>query len=527
MKKLDGRNLIGYHYSALADDFLESFNPATDKKIEGRFHIASTAEIEKTMQLATEAFTLYKKTTGSDKAAFLNAIADEIMALGDALIDRTMAETGLPKDRLIGERARTVNQLRLFAKVVQEGSWVDPVIDLAQPERQPLAKPDIRRMLVPVGPVVVFTASNFPLAFSTAGGDTASALAAGCPVIVKAHESHPGTNALVAFAIMQAAQKTGMPDGVFSTLYGTGLNLGQQLVRHPLTKAVAFTGSFKAGKALFDAAAQRTEPIPVFAEMGSVNPVLLGEAALEKRGKEIAAQFAASVTLGCGQFCTNPGLLIGKEGPELDAFIAALSENIRKIVPSTMLNEGISKNYYSNKNRVLDIHKVRLEGESMVSDGVKNEGRPTVASVWGKAFLENPELSEEVFGPFALIIKCESAEVLSAVVHSLKGQLTATIIAEESEMAVYLNLIEALQNRVGRILFNGVPTGVEVCPAMQHGGPYPATTDARFTSVGTAAIKRFARPLAFQNWPEELLPDELKTQNPLGIWRTVDGVFTK
>ena len=526
MKEMDGRNLIGFNYSALAEEIMEVLNPALRETIEGQFHIATNEETDKAMELATEAFVQYKKTSGVQRAKFLNAIADEIMDLGDSLVQRAMEESGLPEGRIFGERGRTVNQLRLFAKVAEEGSWVEATIDLAQPERQPIPKADIRKMLVPIGPVVVFTASNFPLAFSTAGGDTASALAAGNPVVVKAHESHLGTNALVALAIQKAAINTGMPNGVFSSLNGTGPDLGQRLAKHPLTKAIAFTGSFGAGKALFDTAAQRKEPIPVFAEMGSVNPVLLCDAALKNRSHEIAKQYAGSVTLGTGQFCTNPGLLIGKDSPELDSFIKSLSNNIREIAPSIMLNEGICKNYNRNKNHLLSLSEVKLEGESQeLPEG--NEGRPAIASVSGAAFIDNPALSEEVFGPFTLVIKCESDEVLATVVENLKGQLTATIMAEKNELSRYESIISNLQNRVGRILFNGVPTGVEVCHAMQHGGPFPATTDSRFTSVGTAAIKRFARPLAFQNWPSALLPDELKDDNPLGIWRTVDGVFTK
>lgn len=523
---MDGRNLIGYQYSAMADDILEVLSPVLKETLEGQFHIATVEETDKAMQMATEAFEIFKKTTGAQRASFLNAIADEIMNLGDILISRAVEESGLPEGRIIGERGRTVNQLRLFAKVAEEGSWVDAAIDLAQPNREPIPKPDIRRMLVPIGPVVVFTASNFPLAFSTAGGDTASAFAAGNPVIVKAHESHLGTNAYVAFAIQQAALKTGMPNGIFSSLNGTGPGLGQRLAKHPLTKAIAFTGSFGAGKALFDVAAQREEPIPVFAEMGSINPVLLCEDALKNRGTTIAKQYAGSVTLGVGQFCTNPGLLIGTESPELDHFINELSNQIKDIAPSVMLNEGICMNYERNKNHILNLAGVQLESQSGNSPK-ENEGRPAVASVSGTAFLQEPALCEEIFGPFALVVKCETEVVLSEVIDKLKGQLTATIMAEESEMEKYESLINKLQTRVGRILFNGVPTGVEVCHSMQHGGPFPATTDARFTSVGTAAINRFARPLAFQNWPKGLLPDELKDENPLGIWRTIDGVFTK
>ncbi|MEL6864026.1 MAG: aldehyde dehydrogenase (NADP(+)) [Bacteroidota bacterium] len=523
---MDGRNLIGYQYSALANKVLKAFDPKTQAFIEGQFHQASPEEIDQAMEKAQAAFQLYKSCSGREKAQFLEAIADEILALGDALIQRAMKESGLPEGRLIGERGRTINQLRLFAKVLEEGSWVEASIDTAIPDRKPLPKADIRKMLQPIGPVVVFTASNFPLAFSTAGGDTASALAAGCPVIVKAHESHLGTNALVASAIRKAAEKTGMPEGVFSSLNGTGPDLGQALARHPLTKAIAFTGSMRAGRALFDAAGERSEPIPVFAEMGSINPVLLLEGALKERGEALAKQYASSVALGVGQFCTNPGLLIGIASQALDQFTQQLGEQMKSMTPGTMLNERVCNAYEKERQGVLQANGVRLIDESALPKSGLS-GRISVAKVSAKDFVQQAQLSEEVFGPFTLLVQCYNQAEMLQVIQSLKGQLTGTIMGNEAELADYTNIIHTLQDRVGRLIFNGVPTGVEVCHSMQHGGPYPATTDGRFTSVGTAAIKRFVRPVAYQNWPKDLLPVELQEGNPAGIWRLVNGDLGK
>ncbi len=531
---MDGRNLIGYNYSALTQDIMQAMNPGTRQQLDGHFFAASTDEIDRAVALAVEAFASFGKTSGQQRADFLNAIADEIMNLGDALLQRAMQESGLPQGRITGERGRTVNQLRLFAKVAGEGSWVDASIDTALPDRQPIPKPDIRKMLVPVGPVVVFTASNFPLAFSTAGGDTASALAAGNPVIVKAHESHLGTNALVAYAIKNAAQKTGMPDGVFSSLNGTGPEVGQYLVKHPLVKSIAFTGSLGAGRAIYDSAAQRPEPIPVFAEMGSINPVVLLPGTLSENAEQLATQYAGSVTLGVGQFCTNPGLLIVKAGADADRFVQHLAKAIQQKNREVMLNERVCNNYYTSKQTALDIKGVELEGEvsnnasTNDANGHNWTGQPTVASVSGKDFLENTGvLQNEVFGPFTLVVKCADEAERINVVQQLHGQLTATIMGLNNEIADHPTLVSELQNRVGRLIFNGVPTGVEVCHSMHHGGPYPAATDSRFTSVGTAAIKRFARPVAFQNWPQELLPAELRDGNPVGIWRLWDGVWGK
>ncbi|MEM9917386.1 MAG: aldehyde dehydrogenase (NADP(+)) [Bacteroidota bacterium] len=506
---MDGRNLIGYRYSALADQVMKSFDPATQSWLAGQFHKASPQEIDQAMALAEGAADAYGNTSGRDRARFLRSIADEIMALGDSLIQRAVQESGLPEGRLKGERGRTVNQLRLFADVAEAGDWQEASIDRAEPDRQPFPKADIRRILLPLGPVVVFTASNFPLAFSTAGGDTASALAAGCPVVVKAHESHLGTNALVSWAIRQAAEKTAMPEGVFSSLNGSGPELGQALVKHPLAKAIAFTGSFGAGKALFDAAAQRPVPIPVFAEMGSINPVLIFDSVLQNKAAEVAQQLAGSITLGVGQFCTNPGLLIARQSPELDRFVQLLADALKAVVPATMLSEKVCTEYDKGRQELLTEQGVSLEGESSL-DGASLGGRPAVASVTAADFVANHRLQREVFGPFSLVVRCADVEEMLNVVRSLEGQLTGTFMGEVTELKAHPALVSALQARVGRVLFNGVPTGVEVCASMQHGGPYPATTDARFTSVGTAAIKRFARPVAFQNWPEELLPDGLK-----------------
>ncbi len=523
--KLNGKNILGYKYSALSKELMEAKSPGTQERLDGQFAVATSEELDEAMNLATTAFETYKHSSGQQRADFLNAIADEILKLGNVLIQRAMKESGLPEGRITGERGRTVGQLRLFAEVAKEGSWVEASIDKALPDRTPFPKADIRKMLVPVGPVVVFTASNFPLAFSTAGGDTASALAAGNPVIVKAHESHLGTNALVAFAIQTAAQKTGMPDGVFSSLNGYGPDLGQNLVRHPLVKSVAFTGSARAGKALYDAAAQREEPIPVFAEMGSVNPVFILPSVLAKNSQALATQYAGSVALGVGQFCTNPGLILVKESEDANQFIKELAEAINGTAPATMLSSNVCNGYYETRSKVTQVAGVKMEG-MVDGDGTDLKGRAAVASVDGTTFLKNAELLQsEVFGPFTLVIKSSNDEELIAIAKKLHGQLTSTIMGEDADIQSNQKLVSVLQEKVGRLIFNGVPTGVEVCHSMHHGGPFPASTDGRFTSVGSAAIKRFARPLAFQNWPQVNLPAELQDGNPNGIWRHVDGVW--
>ncbi len=507
------KNIIGFELSAESTDTLQAWNPAADEILEGSFSAATENEADRVMQKAQDAFLQYRHFSGAKRGEFLRKIADNIEGLGDTLVSRVMQESGLPEGRVKGERGRTCGQLRLFAQVAEEGSWVDATIDTASG--------DIRRLLIPVGPVVVFTASNFPLAFSTAGGDTAAALASGCPVIVKAHESHLGTNAMVSEAIINAAKETGMPDGVFSSLNSKGYQIGQLLVMHSLTKSVAFTGSHRGGMALYKLAQQREEPIPVFAEMGSINPVFLLPQAIKNRSGEIASQLAKSLNMGAGQFCTNPGLLVIKEDDQTANFIQHLREAVGQLKPYTMLNKGIFNNYNDKKTSAINAEGVQQE--QAIKEGGTHQALPAIASVSAAAFVKNPALHEEVFGPFSLLVKCKSDEDLAAVANSVTGQLTSTLMGEPGELNTYKNLIHILQEKAGRLIFNDVPTGVAVCHAMHHGGPYPATSDGRFTSVGTAAIKRFARPLCYQNFPDEQLPDALKAANPLGISRIVDG----
>ncbi len=490
------------------------------------FTDSSINEVNAAMQESHIAFLSYKNFSGKKKAEFLRAIADEIEALGQPLIATAMRETNLPEARIINERGRTTGHCRMFADLVDDGSWVDARIDTAIPDRAPAPKPDIRKMLVPIGPVVVFGAANFPLAYSTAGGDTASALAAGCTVIVKAHPAHAETSELVAGAISKAIEKTGMPQGVFQHIHGASFEVGQALVKHAFTKAVGFTGSLVGGKALFDLANQRPEPIPVFAEMSSINPVILLPDTLQRDAEKTAANLASSITLGVGQFCTNPGLIIAVEGEGLDRFIKALSSEIQKALPGTMLHQGIADNYAKRLVQALAQKGVKVESQSS-TDGNSSQGRPHVASVSGAEFMKNPTLAEEVFGPFSLIVRCKTNDELHSVVNRSHGQLTSTIIADEVELVKYSSLLNMIVEKAGRIVVNGVPTGVEVCPSMHHGGPFPATTDSRFSAVGTDAIKRFARPVAFQNFPDAVLPYELQELNPLKIWRLRNNEWSK
>ena len=523
---ITGKNYIGNQQSAKGNKTYKTFNPQLNIENEYVFTEASQVEIDEAVELATNAFKEFRTVSGQRKAEFLNAIADEILALNDELIQVYCSETGLPEGRAKGERGRTVGQLRSFAVLVNEGSWVKATIDSAEPDRAPIPKSDIRKMFVPLGPVVVFGASNFPLAYSTAGGDTAAALAAGCPVIVKSHPMHAGTGELVASAIVKAAEKTGMPDGVFSNLNSSGIEVGVQLVQHPKIKAVGFTGSIRGGRALYDLASKREEPIPVFAEMGSVNPVVILPEALKEQGESLAKTYASSITLGTGQFCTKPGLLLAIKGEGLTRFINYLSDEILRIEPSCMLHPNIVGAYERNKQKAMSQSDLTIVADYDL-DIKSNYARQTVTTVEGITFLENTTLHQEVFGPFSMVIQCENAEELETIISRLEGQLTGTIIAEDDEAINYTGVIETLRNRVGRIIYNGVPTGVEVCPAMQHGGPYPASTDSRFTSVGIHSIKRWVRPFSYQDWPNNLLPNELKNENPLGILRCVNSKQTR
>lgn len=523
---ITGTNQIGNKSSKEGTKTFSSFDPKKNTATPWVFHEATTEEVEEAVALAHQAFGSYKNCSGRQRAQFLRAIATEIDHLGDALITTYCTESGLPEGRAKGERGRTMGQLQLFAQLLEEGSWVEAVIEHADPQRQPQPKPDLRKMLFPLGPVAIFGASNFPLAFSTAGGDTASALAAGCPVVVKSHPMHPGTGELVASAIIKAAKSSGMPNGIFSHLHSAGHEIGQQLVKHPKIKAVGFTGSRAGGTALYKLAAERQEPIPVFAEMGSINPVVLLPSALQTDLDGWATQYAASITLAAGQFCTNPGLLLALKSTTLDAFIAQLSKEIVKLEPSCMLHPNIYDAYAAGKSDLAAQGGVTLAAD-YEKETAANTPQPAVITVNGANFMKNPKLHKEVFGPFSVVVRCEDATQMGEILNQLEGQLTGTVLGSETELVKYTHIVDALQSRVGRILFNGVPTGVEVNTAMVHGGPYPASTDPRFTSVGTSAIKRWVRPVSFQNWPNTLLPDALKEENPLGISRLVEGNHTR
>jgi 2,5-dioxopentanoate dehydrogenase len=488
------------------------------------FEEATIAHVNQACDAAARVFDAYRSLAADRRAAFLDRIAAEIEA-NDELVQTAHSETALPIPRLTGERARTAGQLRMFATLVREGSWVDARIDRAQPQRTPLPKPDVRRMLIPIGPVAVFGASNFPLAFSVAGGDTASALAAGCPVVVKAHPAHPATSEIAARAIVAAADASGMPPGVFSLLQSTRNDIARSLVEHPHVKAVGFTGSLRGGRALFDAAAARPEPIPVYAEMGSVNPVFILPGALAERGASIAEGLKDSVTLGVGQFCTNPGFTIGIRDGQFDAFVDQLDGLMRVAPAGTMLTSGICRSYETGVSRLSAIDGVSTTRSTAAAQ--ESQGLPSLFVTDAAVFLRHHDVAEEVFGPSTVVVRCGSREQLEAVARGLEGQLTATIHGTATDLQEYASLVSILERKAGRLVVNGFPTGVEVCPSMQHGGPYPATTDSRSTSVGTAAINRFARPVAYQNFPQPLLPVELQDGNPRGIWRLVDGELTK
>ena len=523
---LRGNNLIAGADSLLGEPVIYGRDPETGEKLEPAFLEATDSEISSAARSAEEAFHLMRTRTFEDRARLLEAIAAEIETLGENLVERVRRETGLGPERIRGERGRTVNQLRMFAELVREGSWVEARIDLPRPERAPVPKPDIRRMLIPVGPVAVFGASNFPLAFSVAGGDTASAFAAGCPVVVKAHPAHPGTSELVAGAINRAVSSLDLPPGMFSLLHGSRPEISLMLVRHPAIKAVGFTGSLRAGRALFDAAAARPEPIPVFAEMGSVNPVFILPGALKSRPRQLAEGLSASVTLGAGQFCTNPGVVVGT-GVELDEFSRLAGEKIGGSPACTLLYEGILKGYETGLQDLERTGAVSVIARAQPTSSSATPAVPTVLSTAGSDFLRHERLREEVFGPSTLIVSWRSREELLDVARSIEGNLTASIHGTAEDLEEYADLVRLLENKVGRLLFNGFPTGVEVCPSMHHGGPYPATTDVRSTSVGTAAIFRFARPICYQNFPDAALPLELRNRNERGIWRLVDGELTK
>ena len=521
--QLEGKSLIAGTVSATQGESFQAVNPASGEKLEPAFFSASADDVNQAAQAAHEAFAVYKNYSGRDKGRFLRAIAAGLNEAREQIVERAGQETALPKARLEGELGRTVGQFLAFAELVEEGSWVEARIDHGNAERLPLPKPDLRSMFRPVGPVAVFGASNFPLAYSVGGGDTASALAAGCPVIVKAHPAHPGTSEIVGRVLQKVANESGLPAGVFSMLFDAGYEVGLALVKHPSIKAVGFTGSRRGGRALMDAAAARPEPIPVYAEMGSINPVVILPGALQEKGDEIATGLQNSVTLGVGQFCTNPGLVFLPQSDAGNQFLEALSEGLKAASPGVMLTQGISQAYQEGLQKLEEAgaqNRVRIEAEQGQAGAALSETSAAQLS-------QKPELMNEVFGPATLVVRYENADQLRAAVGAVEGQLTATLHATDEELASNADLVALLEDKAGRLLFGGFPTGVEVAPSMVHGGPYPATGDGRSTSVGTRAIFRFVRPVCWQNFPDSALPDELKEANPLGIMRLIDGELAR
>jgi 2,5-dioxopentanoate dehydrogenase len=526
MPQLTGRSIIGSREGAEASELFYGINPVNGQRLQPGFSPATAAEVDLSAQLASEAFASYGRTSPQTRAAFLRAIAANLESIADELIDRAHNETALPKPRLQGETARTCHQLRLFAEVAEEGSWVAARIDRADPARKPAPKPDIRSMLRPLGPVAVFGAGNFPLAFSVAGGDTVSALAAGNPVIVKAHPAHPGTSELVGQAIRASIRTSNLPEGVFSLLFDGGTQVGGALVTHPRVKAVGFTGSRHAGRALMDLAASRPEPIPFFGEMSSTNPVFVLPGALRERGEAIVTGLHGSFTLGAGQFCTKPGMVFLPQGAESQAFTQKLQKLVKESPDYHLLTAGIRSSYRSTVASRKAQGSVKSTTEHTTAGSDLSVGA-VLFETDASSFLSNSGLDGEIFGPTTMLVQHSNREELLTIAHTLGGHLTATIHGTGQDLHDYADLIAILENKVGRLIFNGFPTGVEVTHAMVHGGPYPATSDGRSTSVGSLALLRFARPVCYQGFPDEVLPAELKDPNPLGIWRMIDGRMTR
>jgi alpha-ketoglutaric semialdehyde dehydrogenase len=527
MAKLSGLSLIGAREGARGGEPMYASNPTTGQRLQPAFIPATPEEVDLSARLAAEAFGVYRRVSGRDRGAFLRTIAAKIESIAEDVIERAGQETALPRARLQAETARTCGQLRLFAQVAEEGSWVNARVDRADLNRKPAPKPDIRSMLRPLGPVVVFGASNFPLAFSVAGGDTASALAGGNPVIVKAHAAHPGTSELVGRAVQESVRECGLPEGVFSLLFGSGSRVGTALMKHPLVKAGGFTGSRTAGRILMDVAAARPEPIPFYAEMSSTNPVFILPRALRERAGDIAAGLHTSFTLGAGQFCTKPGMVFLPQGSDAAAFAGKLRKFVAESAPFHLLTKTIHSSYDSAVAQRKTDAAVKLiaEGPQAAADAgfaVSSALFETDAA----AFLGS-DLEAEIFGPTTLLVQHSGREQVLAIARSLDGHLTATIHGTEQDLQEFADLIAILETKVGRLVFNGFPTGVEVTHAMVHGGPYPSTSDGRSTSVGSQAIFRFTRLVCYQEFPDTALPDELRDANPLGIWRMIDGGMSR
>lgn len=523
---LHGKNFIGSVLSAEGTHHIFGFNPREGTKLETAFHEATADEIDRALNLAAQAAPALRAASADQIASFLEKAGAEIEGLGDALIEQAAAESGLGKDRLTGERARTTNQLKLFASVVRDATHLDVRIDTALPDRKPLPRPDLRRMLIPIGPVVVFGASNFPLAFSVAGGDTAAAFAARNPVVVKGHPAHPGTSELVAGAIAKAVKASGLPEGTFSLVHAADPSVSIALVQHPATKAVAFTGSERAGRAIFDAACQRPQPIPAYVEMGSINPVFVLPGAL-KDPEMLAQGLFNSVNLGVGQFCTSPGVVIGEAGDSFAVFTQSLAKKFESGAAGTMLHPGILSSYRKSVEGRGKLRGVTGVSSSLAAQDKATEALPVLFETDGATWMDHEDLGTEIFGPSSVAVRARSRDELLQIAEGLDGTLTASVFGTPEDLAANQELIAVLETKAGRLLFNGFPTGVEVSPAMNHGGPYPATADPKFTSVGTASILRFLRPVCYQSFPETLLPVELQNANTLGLWRMVNGALTK
>ncbi len=525
---LHGNHLIAGKQIAPEGPTFNALNPNNSQSLEPAFGDATEAQVDAALQAAEAAFDGLRGATPEVRAAFLEKLADKIVGLGDALLERAHSECGLPMARLTGERGRAVGQCKLFASLIRDGSWAEASIDHAIPDRQPLPKPDVRRVLQPLGPVVVFGASNFPFAIGVVGTDTVCALAAGCPVVVKGHPAHPGTCEMLAGAVYEALAETGLPAGSFNLVHGRSNEMGAALVRHPLANAVAFTGSLKGGRALFDIASSRPNPIPFYGEMGSINPVFLLPGALKARGAQIAEAYVGSVTMGVGQFCTNPALVLGVQGVELDGFVSAASAAAEKFAPATMLHEGIRGTYCEGTAAIASVAGVSIAGQSEADPSEEATQAECVIFTTDLATLEaNDSLRHEVFGPCSIVTQCPSKEDILRFARTLEGQLTATIHGTPEDLLEHADLVRILERKVGRIIFNGFPTGIEVCPSMHHGGPYPAASHSFFTSIGSGSIYRFVRPVCYQSFPDESLPELLKGRNTRGAMRLVDGAYTK
>ncbi len=525
---LTGHHLIAGREAAAYHAPFQAMNPTTNQKLEPFFGEATADLADEALQAADGAFDSLRMASAETRAALLDHLADEIMALGDALLERAHQETALPMARLTGERGRAIGQCKMFAALIREGSWAQMSIDLPLPDRVPAPKPDVRRVLLPIGPVVVFGASNFPFAIGVVGTDTVSALASGCPVVVKAHQAHPGTCEMLSRAVFNALRKAGLPDGCFSMLHGRCHDIGTELVKHPLTQAVAFTGSLKGGRAMMDVAAARPHPIPFYGEMGSINPVFLLPGALKERAAKIAEGYIGAVTMGVGQFCTNPAVVLGIKGADLNTFIHSAGEGAQKVAPQTMLHRGIFEIFEAGTAVWSTIEGLKLAGQSAAEPN--NEASQAACRIFTTTLdvLEsNEELQREVFGPCSIVAAADSLEEMLTFARGLEGQLTAAIHGTPEDLREYAALVRVLERKAGRIIFNGFGTGIEPCASMHHGGPYPAASHSFFTSIGTGSIYRFVRPVCYQGFPDDCLPAPLQNANNAGAMRLVDSTLTR